>query len=115
MAKASLKGNPLGDYRKKAITQTARFVFSAARCRAKQLQKAAIRESLHPKLRNWKMDADHFFLMHIQLLAVMANAWAKGKASGRYRKQAIIKNVDYICAHLSRRQNSADTVILKVA
>lgn len=115
MTKASLKGNPLGHYRRKAITNTAQFIFSEARNQASQLQ-AAANDDMHPtELQNKKIDADHLFLQQTQLLAVMANAWACGKAPGRFRKRAMVKTIDLICDHLSKNRAAADTLILKVA
>lgn len=115
MTKASLKGNPLGRYRRNAIINTAQFIFSEARTQASHLKSAGSEDKHPPELQNKKIDADHFFLQQTQLLAVMANAWACGKAPGRYRKRAMVKTIDFICSHLSRKRAAADTLILKVA
>lgn len=115
MTKASLKGNPLGSYRRKAIINTAQFVFSEARTQASQLEAGANSDEQPSELQIKKIDADHLFLQQTQLLAVMANAWACGKAPGRFRKRAMVKNIDLICGHLSRHRAAADTLILKVA
>ena len=115
MIKASLKGNPLGTYRRQAIINTAQFVFSEARAQASQLEATANGDTPSEALQDKRVDADHFFLQETQLLAVMARAWASGKAPGRYRKRAMVKNIDQICAYLSKRQTSAETIILKVA
>lgn len=115
MTKACMKGNPLGAYRKRAIAQTARSVFSKSRAQANRLKNATTCKTPSRESRNQKIYADLLFLQQTQLLAVMAHALANGKANGRLRKRAMVENINLICGHLSRCQTPADTIILKVA
>ena len=115
MAKAYLKGNPLGNFRKKAIIETANFVFYEALFQANQLQPADHIAKPTATAQSYSKNNDHLFLQRVQLLSVMANAFAKGKSQGNYRKQAMAENIDLICDHLSENVSLVDAKFLKVA
>lgn len=115
MAKAYLKGNPLGNYRKKAIIETANFVFYEALFQANQRQPVDHIAKPTATAPSYSKDNDHLFLQRAQLLSVMANAFAKGKSQGNYRKQAMAENINLICAHLSENVSLVDAKFLKVA
>lgn len=115
MTKAYLKGNPLGDFRKKAIIQSARYVFSEARTQSKQLMMENNAAQTGTKSLTRRIQEDQIFFQRIQLLAVGANAFAKGKAQGRHRKQAMADSIEWIRDHLAKQKSLADTLILKVA
>ena len=113
MAKACLKGYPLGDLRKTAIKGNARKTFYDALSRAgagkthgKSKQDPS-RKALKPR--------DHFFLQRAQLLAVMLNACVEGKSSGTLRNKAIAENIDHLCDYLADCFHSGDAKFLKVA
>lgn len=115
MAKAYLKGNPLGNYRKKAIIETANFVFYEALFQTSRLQPPDRMSKPKMTAQSHSKDIDHLFLQRVQLLSVMANAFAKGKSQGNYRKQAMAENIDLICDHLSENVSLVDAKFLKVA
>jgi hypothetical protein len=115
MTKAYLKGNPLGEFRKKAIVETANYLFYEALFQAEQLKKSDPEAKKQPTSQSRSKNPDHLFLQRIQLLAVMANAFSKDKAGGNFRKQAMADNVDLICEHLSEKVSLVDAKFLKVA
>lgn len=110
MAKAYLKGYPLGKYRRQAIYRNARFVFYEAVIRSGPGQS----ESAH-QAAGVKKQIDHLFLQRAQLLAVMLNAFIEGKSEGNFRNKAMAENVDHICGYLSDRLQLGDAKFLKVA
>ncbi len=115
MTKAYLKGNPLGEYRKKTIAGTANDLFYEALFQAEQMKNtdAEVKTQSPPLSRS--MNLDHVILQRVQLLAVMANSFAKNKADGNFRKKAIADNVNLICEHLSEKVSLVDAKFLKVA
>jgi hypothetical protein len=115
MAKAKLKGYPMGDFRKNAVAENARFVFHEALVRSAPnppespsgpaRQKPAIDFRYH----------DHLFLQRAQLLAVMINSFIQGKSQGGYRKKAMVENVKQICGYFAERFQLGNIQFLKVA
>ncbi len=114
MTKAFLKGNPLGDFRKAAIINTARFVFAHARSRYNR-SLAAHHAGAPARYPHGHHHLDPIFLQRAQLLAVMANGFANGKASGQHRKHAMSENVQLISRYLTTSESLADSKIQKVA
>ena len=96
MTKAYLKGNPLGDFRKDAIIDTAHFIFYEALFQSSQLQNTNIKGATQSTTQSCQRSPDHIFLQRVQLLAVMATAIAKGSDGGNYRKRAMADNIDLI-------------------
>ena len=115
MTKAYLKGNPLGEYRKKTIVDTANCLFYEALFQAEnpKYTDTDVKTQSAPQSRS--INLDHVFLQRVQLLAVMANSFAKNKADGNFRKKAIADNVNLICEHLSEKVSLVDAKFLKVA
>jgi hypothetical protein len=114
MTKAYLKGNPLGDYRKEAIVETANYIFYEALFQAEQM-KTSGPETKTQSAQSMHKNPDNLFLQRVQLLAVMANSFAKGKPDGNFRKQAMADNIDLICEYLSEKVSLVDAKFLKVA
>ncbi len=115
MAKAYLKGFPQGDFRKSAIKDNARLIFSEARYRTGRcLLKPSMDKTPDPA-NDENLHSDYLFLQRVQLLAVMANAFVDGKAHGNFRKRAMAENIRMICEYLSDRIQLADAQFLKVA
>ncbi len=113
MAKAYLKGYPLGDFRRIAITQNARHIFYQALNRngsGKTLPKV----NTTPSRQTMKL-RDHLFLLRAQLLAVMLNAFVAGKAKGNYRQKALADNIHHLGEYLADRFQISDAKFLKVA
>lgn len=115
MTKAYLKGNPLGEFRKKAIAETANYLFYEALFQAEQLKQSGPGAKTQSASQSRSKNPDHLFLQRVQLLAVMANAFSKDKANGNFRKQAMADNIDLICDHLSENVSLIDAKFLRVA
>ena len=115
MAKAYLKGYPLGHFRQKAISRNARFVFYEAVIRTKGGRPRPLQNKPSRKTNRPQKQMDHLFLQRAQLLAVMLNAFVEGKSGGSFRTRAMSENVDHICEYLSDRLQLGDAQFLKVA
>ena len=113
MAKAYLKGYPLGNFRRNAITGNARHVFYGT------LNRSGSENSLfsdkQSSVRHESRLLDHLFLQRAQLLAVMLNASVKGKSKGNFRKKAMAENIDHLCEYMADRFQIVDAKFLKVA
>ncbi len=101
MTKAYLKGYPLGNRRKAAVIENARYIFYQV------LQQPASESEQDTK--------DHLFNQRAQLLAVMAQSFAEGNPTGAFRTKAIEDNVAWICRHLAEALGVSDMEFLKVA
>jgi len=115
MAKAYLKSYPMGEFRREAVCQNARFVFNAAIDRACTGASSSLS---NPKPQGLRRDAkhdDHLFLQRAQLLAVMVNSFAGKKSTGTFRKKAMAENIDQISEYLADGFQLGITKILKVA
>ena len=115
MAKAYLKSYPMGEYRKQAITENARFVFYEALIRTHSNNTPSfIKKQPHSPERDISFK-DRLFLQRAQLLAVMVNSFAQNKSKGIFRKRAMSHNIKHICEYLADGFHLGDTKILKVA
>ncbi len=114
MAKAKIKGYPMGNQRKAAIIDNARLVFNETLSRSTTLLSSSS-ESNHREFSEGVTQPDYLFLQRTQLLAVMMSAFASGKSQGRFRKKAMAVNVDHICTYLSDRFQTGIVKFLKVA
>ncbi len=94
MAKAFLKGYPMGDLRKSAIAQNAQhFSDEALVCAAS----AKAPPTDKPRLFNpGTQPHEHQFVQRVQLLVVMLNAFVEGSAKGIHRKKALAQNIDHL-------------------
>lgn len=115
MTKAYIKGNPLGDFRKEAIIETANYIFYEALFQAEKMKTSDSEAITQSASQDRKKNSEHLFLQRVQLLAVMANSFAKDKPDGNFRKQAMAENIDLICEHLSVNVSLVDAKFLKVA
>ncbi len=113
MAKAYLIGYPLGDFRKNAIVQNARYIFYQALLRADS-PKGVSSDKQAPSDQTIKPH-DLLFLHRVQLLAVMLNAFVEGKAKGTFRKKAMAGNIDHLGKFMADRFQISDAEFLKVA
>lgn len=113
MAKAHLKGYPLGDFRKNAITRNARHIFYDALMRANS-GRAPFSDKQVLSSQAMK-PLDHLFLHRAQLLAIMLNASVEGKSKGIFRNKAMAENIDHLCEYLADRFQIGDAKFLKVA
>ena len=115
MSKARMKGYPMGNHRKAAIIDNARIVFNESLARSTAILTLPTSASNHRKLSRGVTHSDHLFLQRTQLLAVMMSAFASGRSQGRFRKKAMIENVDHIETYLSDRFQLGIVKFLKVA
>ena len=111
MAKAELKGYPMGHHRKAAIIENARIVFNESLTRSNTILASKPLPNQR-KLSEGVTQSDYLFLQRTQL---MMNAFASGKSRGRFRKQAMADNIDQICSYLSDRYQIGIVKFLKVA
>jgi hypothetical protein len=118
MAKAKIKGYPMGNHRKAAIVENSRIVFNESLARSFKILASLSSESLEsddeapsdgPTL------LDYLFLQRTQLLAVMMSSLSRGPSGGRFRSKAVALNIDQICTYLSNRSQFGIVHFLKVA
>lgn len=103
MSKGYLKDYPLGEYRKEAIIENAEYVAQYVKKHMAGLQS---RE---------EMDQEHVFHLRVELLAVMAKAFAEGYPMGEFRRQALEDNLNYICEAITFDSQAYDMKFMKVA
>ncbi len=115
MAKAYLKSYPMGEFRKKAITENARFVFYEALIRTHSNHGPSLIKTQPQSRQYHTRQKDHLLLLRAQLLAVMVNSFAEKKSKGNFRKKAMAETIDLICEYLADGFQLGDTKILKVA
>jgi hypothetical protein len=115
MAKAYLKSYPVGEFRRKAIRENARFVFHETYVRTLASSHAGITPAISHKPRWDAASDDHLFLQRAQLLAVMVHSFTGKKATGSFRKKAMADNIEQISEYLADGFQLRDTKILKVA
>jgi hypothetical protein len=115
MAKAYLKSYPMGEFRKKAITDNARFVFYEALIRTHSNTTPSLIKTQPQTCRHDTRQIDNLFLLRAQLLAVMVNSFAEKKSKGNFRKKAMAENIDILSEYLADGFQLGDTKILKVA
>jgi hypothetical protein len=110
MAKSYLSGCPLGEYRRHAMLENARYVENES---ADLGDAVSGRHDLHESPGG--MEYDHVFYQRVKLLAVMVKAAAKGFPMGEHRKADMQENLDSICQTLMFNSQPADMAFLKVA
>ena len=115
MAKAYLKSYPMGEFRRKAISENAEFVFRQALARIQPTPTPPAADSRNPSTRQEFQQKDRLFLLRAQLLAVMVTSFVQKKSNGNFRRKAMAANIDYISEYLADGIRSGDPRILKVA
>lgn len=117
MARAYLKGCPLGKYRKQAIAENANQVFYHS------LQLAG----KYATLKNHGLDTqtdtvskletseENMFYQRVQLLAVMAKTMVGDRPMNTFKKKALADNLNRICETLIFTFKISDMNFLKVA
>jgi hypothetical protein len=114
MAKAFLKGYPMGDFRIQAMAQNARFVFyEVLKLSSPQPEAAADQESSVPSPPTRPLD--YLLLQRAQLLSIMCTSIADGHPLGDFRQQALQENIESICTYLSEQPLLSNMPFLKVA
>jgi hypothetical protein len=115
MAKAYLKSYPMGEFRKNAIAENARFVFNEALIRTHSNNAPSFIKTQPQPSQHGAKQKDHLFLLQAQLLAVMVNSFAENKSKGNFRKKAMAETICHISEYLANGFQLGDTKILKVA
>ena len=116
MAKAYLKSYPVGEFRRKAIRENARFVFHEACLRTlAATTRAGLAQTVSHTPRQNAAGNDRLFLQRAQLLAVMVHAFTWKKSRGQFRRKAMAANIEQISEYLADGFQLRDTRILKVA
>jgi hypothetical protein len=113
MAKAYLKSYPMGEFRRKAIVENAKYVFYEAMVRTQSRK-----PSLNAKSQSSQQELqarDNLLLLRAQLLAVMVTSFVEKESRGTFRKKAMAANIELISEYLADGIRSADQRILKVA
>jgi hypothetical protein len=114
MAKAFLKGMPLGEHRRKSILMNAEQVFYTSLHLANS--EADRNVCLTAIGSGERSEGDtHIFFQRIQLLSVMAKAIADDRLSGEYKRKALEENVNYLCGAITFQEQLNDMAFLKVA
>ncbi len=117
MTKALLRGYPLGKKRKQAVLKNAENVFYQS------LEIAGESADWTGYIMNYQPDSqqeenntfEHVLHQRIQLLAVMATSFAKGRPVGDYKKKAIEENIGFLSETLTFNSKVSNIEFLKVA
>jgi len=115
MAKAFLKGMPLGKHRREAIRTNAEEVFYSSLLLA---NRPAGQESPLDALIGLQGGAAldrHIFFQRVQLLSIMAKAIAEDRLAGEYKLKALEENVDFLCRAVTLQEQLTEMEFLKVA
>lgn len=110
MSKAYLLEYPLGRHRVKSILENAQCVKGDAVGLAEDLDFIDSPEDAISRL-----EFDKIFYQRVKLLAVMAEAFAKGHTLEPPKKEALEKNLQSICGAITFNQQISDIQFLKVA
>ena len=117
MAKAYLKGYPIGRYRKSAIIENAHHVFYHS---LQLISETEVFENHESDSRSGirsevEVAEDRVFHQRVQLLAVMLKAVAENRLTGNFRKKALQDNLDNICDTLMFKFHIKNLDVLEVA
>ena len=110
MSKAYLGGYPLGKNRVKSILENVEYVKTDAIGLAEDLGLFDKDEDISGEL-----NFDRNFYQRVKLLAVMAEAFAKGHSLESNKKEALEKNLNSICEAITFSQQISQMPFLKVA
>ena len=110
MSKSYLLGYPLGNHRVKSIVENAVYVKTDAVGLAEDLDFFDSDQGVDGGL-----EFDRIFYQRVKLLAVMAEAFAKGHSLEAHKKEALEKNLQSICSAITFNQQISDIQFLKVA
>jgi len=107
MSKAHLNGYPMGQYRKKAVLENADYIKKDA---------VGLIEDMdlfdEPA---GELTFKRGFFQRVKLLAIMAEAFAKGHALAERKQQALVRNLDVVCESITFSKTIDDMPFLKVA
>jgi two-component sensor histidine kinase len=117
MAKAYLKGYPIGKYRKSAIIENAHHIFYHSLQLISQINFSEKYESESQSATAFDMDIkeERKFHQRVQLLAVIVKAVAENRLTENFRKKDLQENLDRICDTVIFKFHIKDFDFLKVA
>jgi len=110
MAKSFLNGCPLGEHRRRAMLENARYIETEC------VDLGDMHSGFLDRPEgSGEVEYDHVFYQRVKLLAVMVKAAAKGFPMGEHRESAMRENLDSICHTLMFNSQPEDMAFLKVA
>lgn len=116
MSKAYLQGMPVGEHRKKAIVDNAHHLFyQSLHILQDSEQQATSKNNEKDTKPSQEMSPEHIFHQRVQLLAVMAKAFAEERSMGEFKKIALKENLEHICNAITFTDKVGDMEFLKVA
>lgn len=117
MAKSYLKGYPVGKFRKQSIIENSRYVFYKSLQLVSETVFSEDRNSKPPIGIDSNKDIHEVYIFHqrVQLLAVMAKAFAEDRLRGPLKEKDFQDNLNRICETLIFNFNIKDVKFLKVA
>jgi len=116
MSKAYLQGMPVGDYRKKAVIDNAHHLFyQSLHMSSNYEQEAALKNKENDTVGKKEMRSEHIFYQRVQLLSVMAKAFAEGRLVGEFKVKALEENLEFICNTITFKDKVGNMEFLKVA
>ena len=110
MVKAYLNDYPLGSYRLEALMENARHL----QLEAEELGRPVRYLPTENPFRLSTGDGKEFY-QRVKLLAQMAQALAKGRSGEDFRRQALKKNLNFICDQITFTRQMDDIEFLKSA
>jgi hypothetical protein len=110
MTKSYLSKYPLGSYRERSIIENAEFVKVDAVGLAEDIAFFGLDEDSQNGL-----NFEPVFYQRVKLLAVMAEAFAKGHSLEEHKQEALERNLNTICETITFSKTISDMQFLKVA
>lgn len=110
MTKSYLNKYPLGSYRERSILENAGFV----KVDAEELAEDIVFFGWDENAQNG-LNFEPVFYQRVKLLAVMAEAFAKGHSLEAHKQEALEKNLNTICEAITFSKTISDMQFLKVA
>jgi len=110
MTKSYLSKYPLGNYREHSILENAEFVKVDAVGLAEDIAFFGWDENSQDGLK-----FEPVFYQRVKLLAIMAEAFAKGHSLEEHKQEALEKNLNKICETITFSKTISDMQFLKVA
>ena len=110
MSKSYLLGYPLGKHRVKSILENAEYVKTDATGLDEDLDFFDPDENAAGGL-----EFDRIFYQRVKLLAVMAEAFARGHSLESHKKEALEKNLKSVCDVITFSKQISDIQFLRVA
>lgn len=110
MTKAYLNDFPLGTYRERSILENVEYLKTDADGLVEDLEFFG-----HDEIAGEGLNVDTVFYQRVKLLAVMAEAFAKGHPPEEQKQEALEKNLNAICETITFSKQVQDIQFLKVA